>query len=195
MHYWVSIENLPKNNIKNNKNFMNRYYALQYLESLPPSKTLNISPLEKQLYNVTEKLLKNLNTYAQKGNYNHGAQLAFNLKKAMTADRLRVISRLYKIHPNMRLAGEIQEYRANKKNNFWRRNNFENVGNNKNIARNNAARTIQKAVRHSIKRRNNAFLNGFEGKTFNAGGRAEHVPRNVLRLILNKARLKKTPRD
>jgi hypothetical protein len=192
MDYWVSIENLPKNKIKNNKNFMNRYYALQYLDSLPPSKTLNISPLEKKLYNLKEKLLKNLNKYArdkkEKGKYKYAVNLAYNLKKPMTAARLRPMSRLYKIHPNMRLAGEIAEYKGNKKYEFMRRPNFKNVGNNKNIARNNAARTIQKAVRHSIKRRNNAFLNGFEGKTFNAGGRAEHVPRNILNNILKRAR-------
>jgi len=133
--------------------------------------------------------LNQLNSYAKKKNprrYKYAGQLAYNLKKPMTATRLRVLSRLQPT--NMRYAGEIAEYKLNKQRNNMRLPNFKNVGNNQNILRNNAARKIQKAARHSIKRRNNTFLSGLERKTFNTGRGAESVPRNILNRILKQAR-------
>ena len=144
------------------------------------------------MFTIRDNLLKQLNSYAKKKiprRYEYAGQLAYNLKKPMTATRLRVLSRLQPT--NMRYAGEIAEYKLNKQRNNMRLPNFKNVGNNQNILRNNAARKIQKAVRHSIKRRNNTFLSGLKRKTFKTGRGPESVPENILERIIKKARLKK----
>jgi hypothetical protein len=181
---------LPSEPIKNNKNFMNRYYMLQYIESLPMLIRLNVNDSE---------LVNQLKSYAKKQNKEY-KQLAYNLKKPMTTTRLKLLSRikppiptrrrqLARLKPsNMKYAGEISEYKLNKLGLNMRRPNFKNVGTNQNILRNNAARKIQKAVRHSIKRRNNTFLSGLGGKTFNEGGQAKSLPENILKRIIKQAR-------
>jgi len=166
---------LPKEPIKNNKNFMNRYYTLKQVYELP---------MNRKLRKNSNKLSRLLNSYAKKTKgYKYAAQLANELKKPMTATRLRILSRLQPV--NLKYAGEISEYKFNKLLNMP---NVKNVGNNQNVLRNNAARKIQKAMRHSIKRRNNTFLSGVGEKTFNTGRGSESVPRNILNRILKQAR-------